>query len=187
MKKNVTKALAVVAAVAMVSMTSVSAFAVDGSSTTTSTNANTTVKYTVATSYTWSVPSEITFTADNASVTTGGTTGTTQNVCVTKNVIPHNTKLQITAAGEGDNQEFIIKDSVKKNLLSFAITLGDATSTSTVNPGGVVLEVPASTNSKDTALTFKLSKESVEQAGSYSGTVTYTASVVDVTPAGSDE
>ena len=68
----------------MVPMMGMNVFAADENTT----NGTTKVKYVVQESYTWSVPTEITFTSANTEITTSGTTGVTQNVQVTKNIIP---------------------------------------------------------------------------------------------------
>ena len=140
----------------------------------------TTVKYGVTTSYEWSVPSEIDFTnAAEATVKADQASGKTQKVKVTKNVIPEGQKLQITAKGNGSNDAFTIaaKGDGKAHTLAYTINVGDGSEALKVN--GVVLEVPAATNTKDVALTFKLTKDSVEMADNYEGTVTYTSSVVN--------
>ena len=91
MKKYTRKVLAATMAVSMmVPMMGMNVFAADANTTKGTTN----VKYTVKESYTWSVPTEIDFT-NKATVTTSAESGNTQNVCVTKNVIPETKKLHI--------------------------------------------------------------------------------------------
>lgn len=190
MKKNVTKALAVVAAVAMVSMTSVSAFAeteadtsapVNGTSSN-NTTAHTTVKYEVTEGYTWTIHSAIDFTSDKgANSTTVENTGNKVNV--TKNVIPDGKTLKITVRGSGDSGEYQIKNG--STVLSYTIkkeTANKATGDA-LGIDASVLEVPAGTNTDEASLTYTLTTGtgSAEVAGKYTGTVTYTASVVNAT------
>ena len=93
MKKYARKVLAATMAVSMmVPMMGMNVFAADANTTKGTTN----VKYDVQESYTWSVPTEITFTSANTEITTSGTTGVTQNVQVTKNIIPNKKKLVIS-------------------------------------------------------------------------------------------
>lgn len=134
---------------------------------------NTEVTYTVQQGYTWSVPTKITFTADNDTVTTTGETGTAANVQVTKNVIENGKKLHIIlntsntfkiSSSEGAELEYTVKVDQNENVL-----------TTTNN---TVLDVKAGTNSGEAVLTFKLQKDQFEKAGTYTGNVTYEASVV---------
>lgn len=169
MKKYVNKILAAATAAAM--MASMGGMGVMAEDTKT-----TTVKYDVTQSYTWSVPSTIDFTnAADSKVTTSGTTGATQNVLVTKNVIPEGKKLQITAAGSGTDGAFTIVPKGKSHTLSYTLKAGSTAVTS----GGSVLEVAAGTNTGSATLTFTLSKDATERADNYEGTVTYTVAVVD--------
>lgn len=186
MKKNVTKALAVVAAVAMVSMTSVGVMAAEsngGGTVTEMTSkptATTDVKYSVSATYTWSVPTEIDFTTDKSSsdgtaTVTTGTTGNSQSVKVTNNVIPNGKKVHIVL--QGTTNTFKVK-SVEGAELGYTVTVDkDATA---LKAGDKVLDVEAGTASGTAALTFKLTKASVEKAGSYSDKITYEASIADV-------
>lgn len=163
MKKYVGKvtAIAMVAAT-MVSMTGVTAFAAD--------TKETNVKYEVTEGYEWSVPSEIDFTT-NPTVTTSGTTGATQDVYVSKNVIANGKKLSISL----NNPTFKIT-SAEGAELKYAVALkdGDALSADKLT----VLEVNAGTNTATQSLTFTLTKDTVEKAGSYTGTLPFVASIV---------
>lgn len=136
----------------------------------------TTVKYTVTESYEWSVPTTITFTSDNTTITAGDDSGATQKVKVTKNVIAEGTKLRITAKGSGTDGAFTIVPTGKSHTLAYTIKVDNASEALAV--GGTVLDVAAGTNTGSTNLTFTLTKDNVEQAGEYTGTVSYSAEVV---------
>ena len=128
---------------------------------------NVEVKYEVAQSYTWTIHNEITFDDKNDTVSN-------QKVNVSKNVIPEGKKLKITVAGSGEQGKFTILHNGGKKKLSYEITKGDAE----ISPNGEVLSVDAGTNAGAADLTYKLTKDSVETAGTYVGAVTYTASIV---------
>ena len=172
MKKNVTKALAVVAAVAMVSMTSVSVFAVDGSSTNENTTANTQVKYTVNETYTWSVPTEIDFTQAQDSTVTTGDNGTTPNVKVTNNVIPNDKKLHIVLQSTTHSFKVVTTDGAE---LQYSVKVGS--NNTALAAGDTVLDVNAGAKEGAAVLKFELKKDSVEKAGTYSDQITFAASV----------
>lgn len=145
------------------------------------------VTYTVTQSYTWSVPSEITFTKDNATVTTGNSDGPA-NVSVSENVIPENTKLQITAKGDTNDSSFYITNT-NGTVLKYDVKVGN--SDTAMKPNGTVLEVKSGTNTASTPLTFALTKtangNTAEVPGTYTGNVAYTASVVSTTNASTGE
>lgn len=184
MKKCSSKVLAMAMAVAMmvpgmnVMAAEVSSSAT-GNSATDSTNCQTTVKYDVNTSYTWSVPSEIDFTnASDATVTTSSNDSDTktQNVKVTQNVIPADKKLQIAL---GNDNTFKVTSSEKATLDYKVSKVVENNADSELAKGGTVLDVAAGINSGSATLKFVLTKDNVEKAGNYTGTVTYTASVVE--------
>lgn len=179
MKKYVKKMVAVAMAASMVMpMSCMNAFAVDGTSN--DTEASTNVKYTVTEEYTWSVPTDITFTKDEITITADQDDGATQKVKVTKNVIPVGKKLQITAKGSGTSNAFTITatNNGSAQTLPYSIKAGDnAAAAVEVVTGGTVLEVAAGTNTGAAVLVFELTQDATEQAGEYTGTVTYTASI----------
>ena len=168
MKKYARKVLAATMAVSMmVPMMGMNVFAADVNTT----KGTTDVKYNVQESYTWSVPTEIDFT-NKATVTTSGESGKTQNVCVTKNVIPETKKLHIIVSS---SNKFTIT-SVEGKTLNYTVKVGD--STQALTAGGTVLDVNAGTNEGCAVLKFELTKDNVERAGKYMGTVAYESSVV---------
>lgn len=175
MKKYMNRAAAIATAAAMM-------FSASGINVLAADTKNTTVKYSVTESYTWSVPSEIDFTA-NDTVTANAENGNPQKVMVTKNVIGVGKKLQITAKGSGTNDAFSIvskNDSAsanKEQVLYYSIMVEG--SSSKLEVGKTILEVNAGKDTDSKALTFTLEKDTVEQAGDYNGTVTYTAAVVN--------
>ena len=145
---------------------------------------STTLKYEVTSHYTWEIHSEIDF-GKNAGVSKTEVNGTVktgeQKVKVSENVIEEGQKLHITAAGSGAEGAFTIKNGDKgTEVLNYAVTSGDKA----VGINGDVLDVLAGQNTGETAMGFKLSttKNAAEKAGSYTGTITYSASVVDATP-----
>lgn len=175
MKKN-NAILAGVAAVALAAAMVPAAMAGDAVNGTSAadTTSTTQVKYAVTGGYTWSVPSEIDFGSDKGTNATS-VVKADEKVAVTKNVIEDGKTLTITAKGSGDDGAFQVKNGNTK--LGYTVKVDDSEQVLTV--GGEVLSVPAGTNTKDAALTFTLSTTTgtAEVAGTYSGTVTYTASV----------
>lgn len=182
----------------------------DTTDTTRTTQGQTVVKYEVHESYEWSIPNEIDFGSDYGIDKTiyvdteGGTNNTDigwyyvknddSKVKVTKNVIPYNKKLVITAKGSGDNGAFTIKSvgedtlegklsysvKVSKNGGSSYDTLGDES-----NHGSYeVLAVPSGTNNGEALLQFVLGTSlggntTAEYADKYEGAVIFTATVED--------
>lgn len=168
MKKYARKVLAATMAVSMmIPMMGMNVFAAEAN-----TPKETTVKYYVKESYTWSVPSEIDFT-DKQVVTTSGESGKTQNVCVTKNVIPETKKLHIIVSSKN---EFMITSEEGKTL-NYTVKVGD--STDALTKGGTVLDVDAGTNKGTAVLKFELTRDDVERAGNYTGTVEFESSVTN--------
>ena len=156
------------------------------------------VKYIVTEAYTWSIPKEIDF---GTNVGVGQTVTVTKNadnqqesktnvknegsvVAVTTNVIPNNKKLEITATathGTNNTQELKVESS-EGATLGYEVTVG----TATFKNGDVVLSVNAGTNTASADLKFKLTTQvqnansnAAEIAGTYKGTITYTAEVKD--------
>lgn len=165
----------------------------DGSDTKLTTKGETVVKYEVHSSYEWSIPSEIDFGSDkgaNKSVYIDWN-NPTNRVEVTKNVIPKEKKLVIKAVGSGDNGEFIIKseDGTSNTSLEYKIYASDdknkmpLSDDMVLKGNDIVLELDAGTGTGITYLTFELKtteeNRTAEYAGSYKGTATFTASVVD--------
>lgn len=168
-KKYVNKVLAVATAVTMVvPMVGMNVFAEDANTKTGQTN----VEYTVQESYTWSVPTKITFTSNNTKITTSGTTGATQDVQVTKNIIPNNKKLVISVT----NQDYKIQttDGASLNYKVSVKGTGDQYNELTSTKKDV-LSVDAGTNTGSATLKFELTKDPVEKAGTYTGIVSYTS------------
>ena len=129
-------------------------------------NKSTNVNFTVSSSYTWSAPSDITFTTDAATDTKEGT------VSVTKNVIPGDKKLRITVASSQANFNIT---SAEGAVRSYALKKGQTV----LAAGNTVLDVVAGTNTGSQALTFNLLADANVKAGTYTGTCTFTAAIVD--------
>lgn len=184
--------------------------AAQNADTTDTTQGQTVVQYEVHSSYEWSIPNEIDFGSDYGIDKTiyvdtkGGTNDTDiglyyvenddSKVKVTKNVIPYNKKLVITAKGSGDNGAFTIKsvgEDTLKGKLSYRVKvsknggssydiLGDESNGDSYE----VLAVPSGTNEGEALLQFVLSTylgggATAEYADKYEGTVTFTATVED--------
>lgn len=133
------------------------------------TGKNTTVKYVVAESYTWSAPASFSFT-DN--INTESKNGT---VSVTKNVIGSKKKIQI---GVDPNAVFELADTADaNNKRTYTLKKNDTNKTALAK-GSVVLEVNAGTNTGSQGVIFGLNSVSVQKAGTYKGTLNFTAKIV---------
>lgn len=143
---------------------------------------STTLNYDVTKVYEWEIHTDISFGSDagiNKTDVNGAVTdGSDQKVKVTKNVIGEGEKLHITAAGSGTGGAFSIKNGNEgTEVLSYAVKSG----TNAVDVNGTVLDVNAGTNTGETEMGFKLSTttKAAEVAGNYTGTITYTSSIVN--------
>lgn len=161
MKMNMKKTLlaAAVATAMMVPMTGAMAETVD--------THNMKLKYAVAQSYEWTVPSEIDFGSDKG---VDETSVVDKTINVIKNIIPDGKKLSIKIQA---GQAFEIANGNTK--LSYTVKKGD----SELAAGAEVLSVAAGTNLGSQALTFTLSTTNgtAEVAGTYEGTLTFTAAI----------
>lgn len=166
MKKIVKRVLAAAMAVCMMAPMagiSVCAAALE-------TTKNTTVSYTVSDSYEWSVPSNLTLVDGAAELT----------VEASSCVISTGKKLSITAVGNGTDGAFTVALGGGQTL-GYTITVGNSADSLAVN--GEVLAVNAGTTAGSAILKFKLAEDAAAtMAGTYTGTVTYTASVVAQNP-----
>lgn len=139
---------------------------------------STTLHYQVGSHYTWQIHSDIDFNHDKGANKTvdGKVTTGNQKVEVTENVIEEGKMLHITAAGSGEGKAFTITNG-HNTVLDYAVKSGDKA----VAVDGTVLDVNAGTNTGETAMGFQLSttKDTAEKAGTYTGTITYSSSVVD--------
>lgn len=139
---------------------------------------STTLHYEVGSHYTWEIHTDIDFGKDkgvNQTVSGAVKTGE-QKVKVTENVIEEGKKLHITAAGSGADKAFSVSNG-SNTVLNYAVKSGEKA----VTVGGDVLDVNAGTNTGETVMDFKLSTtttDTAEKAGTYTGTITYSASVV---------
>lgn len=136
---------------------------------------STTVKYAVTQGYEWTIHSDVTFESNKGVNSTA--TVDNQTVEVKKNIIPDGKKLNITVQGSGSNGAFEIANGNTK--LTYKITEGE----NEILTGGTVLDVVAGTNTNKKNLKFTLTtgKGTAEVAGTYTGTVTYTASIINQT------
>ena len=179
-KKSI--AASISAAALATAMLPAMAFAIEGPADEgVSTTGTTQVKYAVTEGYAWSIPTMIDFDKDKgvnstSVVEASANSGASQKVMVTKNVIGDGKKLQITAAGSGDNGAFSIKNGA--TILDYKVKKPGNPATE-VTPGGEAMNVPAGVNEGDQPLFFTLSTSTgtAEIAGKYTGTVTFTADV----------
>lgn len=179
-KKSI--AASISAAALATAMLPAMAFAIEGPADEgVSTTGTTQVKYAVTEGYEWSIPTMIDFDKDKgvnsmSVVEASANSGASQKVMVTKNVIGDGKKLQITAAGSGDNGAFSIKNGA--TILDYKVKKPGNPATE-VTPGGEMMNVPAGVNEGDQPLFFTLSTSTgtAEIAGKYTGTVTFTADV----------
>lgn len=143
------------------------------------------VKYDVATTYTWTIHTEINF--GNSAGVDKDVERNSNTVEVKANIIPEKMKLKITVEGSGEqdtsyenHKKFTIKNGdAGTEILGYKVTK-DATE---INPGGTVLEVNSGTNTGSTTLKYTLhtTTKNAEVAGEYRGTVTYTSEIVNAT------
>lgn len=179
-KKSI--AASISAAALATAMLPAMAFAIEGPADEgVSATGTTQVKYAVTEGYEWSIPTMIDFDKDKgvnstSVVEASANSGASQKVMVTKNVIGDGKKLQITAAGSGDNGAFSIKNGA--TILDYKVKKPGNPAIE-VTPGGEVMNVPAGVNEGDQPLFFTLSTSTgtAEIAGKYTGTVTFTADV----------
>lgn len=140
----------------------------------------TNISYTVDETYKWAAPADITF---DKNLNSNSKTGT---VSVEENVIAGDKKLSIKISGE---QEFKISNGLLgPNEVKRDYTVTGAGSsnggletvgTGSINVGDVVLEVPSGTNAATNVLTFDLKSVTVQQAGTYTGTLNFEAAIVN--------
>ena len=151
--------IAIVLAVVMVLAMSTAAYA-EGDTTSTNSsnqlgNQSTTVTYTKSESYTWTVPSTI----------TAGSSNDNDEVTASNVFIAYGKQLTITACGIDDNNQVTLTDTDKDN--SQNTIKADVTYNT--------LTIKAGTQSGDTPL--KVADPQAKIAGTYSGTITFTATV----------
>lgn len=160
------------------------------------------VKYEVTESYEWTVPATIDFgkdagvnetrvvnttlEKDDTNTPSTGTDGTAPKVIVTKNVIKNGKFLKITLAPTTPSVDFTVKNDDGVTL-PYTVTLTETTiGTDTkarnqdIATEKKILAVPAGTNTAEAKLKFELSTATTgtsEKAGTYKGTVQFTASI----------
>ncbi len=133
----------------------------------------TNVYYNVDQTYTWSVHSDIDFGKDAGA---GTTVESDSNVVrVTENVITEGSHLYISIKGSGTDRTFTISERNGTNL-DYDVYNG----TTKVATGENILNIEAGNNADSAELRFVLhtQDDTAEIAGDYSGTVTYTATIV---------
>lgn len=134
--------------------------------------ATTTVTYSQDSSFEWTVPSGSDGNAINLSKGAQSGDVTVKNV----NIADYE-KLVITAKGSGTNGAFTMQTVSGSSELAYTVKNGDTT----INPEDTILTYEGGTDTtgtKSVTLTFAVADTS-SAAGSYGGTVTYTASIVN--------
>lgn len=156
--------LVIVGMSAIMMGTSVSAVLAEGSTPVPS--QSTTVSYTVDSTYTWTIHSDLNLTSGSQN---GAVTVNSANIANAK-------QLQISIKGNGTDGAFTMKTK-QGNTLNYTVKIGD----NSVNPGANVITLDSGIHSVATTetLTFAAGSTDGLQAGSYQGTVTYTARLVD--------
>lgn len=121
--------------------------------------------YEVTETYKWEAPADITF---DANTNTNSKTGT---LSVLENVIPGGKKLSIKIT---DGQAFKITsaEGIERDYTVTGATAGS------LAVGGTVLEVNAGTNTGSEELTFALQGVTVQQSGTYTGTLNFESAVI---------
>lgn len=117
-------------------------------------------EYQVSSGYEWMIHDKVSF-GSNLGVNQKKEVTTDQNnsVRVTKNVIPGNTKLQITVSSDTvKDNKYVISNGSKE----LYYTIRKAGETAEIIPGGAVLEVKNGTNSASQPLVFTLDTGSAE-------------------------
>lgn len=143
----------------------------------------TTVNYSVAPAYTVTIPEKVTLGGDAVTVKAEGV-----KVAKGQQVVVKLTGINVTQSNaDGDNEFKVTTDEGAALKYTVKNASGNA-----ISKDGIVLTVnPASTTSTAVAsgsaqLTFALN-DTVQYAGEYTGTVTFTVSVDDVTTNGTTE
>ena len=123
--------------------------------------------------YTWTVPSTIDFGSDAGTNTTISKTGT---VAITS--LASGYKVDVSIKGSGTNNAFTIANG--SETLSYTVKNSSNTSIST---GETILSASGSTASETFTYTLSIPSTACKKAGTYSGTITYTAEVIKLEPA----
>ena len=129
------------------------------------------VTYEEQATYDWTIPS-------------GGSTGQaialdngeqTSTLAVSGVHIASGYMIKITAKGSGTDGAFTMANG--SSTMAYTVKVGDGAA---ISPGATVLTCPSTDSSASVTLKFAVAKESgkVYEVGSYSGTVTYTATIV---------
>lgn len=156
-------------------MISTSALAADTTTTSTTTgDLSTNVKYHVDESYSWSIHSDIDFDKNKAGAESTVNVTADNGVKINKNVIGDGKKLSIKIK---DDQAFEIKNG--STTLTYKVYNSENASGTALKNGDEVVSAVAGTNEASTAMTFVLTTNTTEVAGDYTGTIAYTASIVD--------
>lgn len=128
----------------------------------------TTITYTEAESYTWNIPSSaVSINTDN-SYTLG----------VNDVKLPSGKKLQVTATGSGTDGAFTMAKG--DDTMPYTVKVGN--SDEAIKPGAVVLVCKPSQTENSVTLNVAVAKDASVSyaAGTYTGTITYAASLVDM-------
>ena len=133
----------------------------------------TTLTYTISESYAWTIHPAVDF-GKNAGAGKTITKGS-NTVSVTKCILEDGNSLHISVVGSGTDGAFTINNGGTE-VLNYTIKSGS----NNITTGGDVLTVESGENISSTDMTFTLAtttSKTNEVAGTYSGTVTYTAEI----------
>ncbi len=127
-----------------------------------------TITYDVPSSYEWTIHEAITLTKDNPSVDA--------YVTVTKANLADGKAVEIKMKGSGTEGAFVMTSG--KNTLNYTVTYGNKS----VTPNESLFVVTSSEKApvKSNAINFALKSTEDIPGGKYTGTVTYTATLIDV-------
>ena len=137
---------------------------------------STTLTYKVTESYTWTIHSAIDF-GNDAGIKKTVAKGS-NSVAVTKCVLAEGHTLHISIKGSGTSNAFTINNGGSE-ILNYTV-VSSAIGTSALTSGADVLTNASGAANASTAMTFTLATTTTrpqEVAGTYSGTVTYTAAI----------
>ena len=152
------KLFAILLAVALVATMSVTAFAADYD---TAGDKGMTVTYSVDPAYTVTIPTDVTIDGNSTTISAGGV------------VVEKGQYVSVTLA---ENNDFTVKTAEGAEL-AYTVTKGDQL----VSAGGEILAVnPADGKTGTATITFDIDESTIQYAGTYTGTATFTIAVKDV-------
>lgn len=135
----------------------------------------TTVTYTVNSSWEWNIPTSMN------KIDLSGGSAITGTVGIKDATIEPNKQLRITAIGSGTNGAFTLSHATQEETIPYTVKIvtgeGETETETAVSPGGTLFVYSESTPS--VTLRYQVAPETGKTytAGTYTGTVTYTATL----------